>query len=473
MKQKFSELDTQIIGKELGNLLGERIKEVKGDKNSIILSFQKSSYGIFISINPQNYRLHIIKDSRVEYEFHPFHSHLKGLRFRGIKTPLGERIFYLLFEGKDRKGFPKRLILAVELTGKYSNAILVDSKGTILDAHKRVEESKSRVRTVIPGIRYETPPPKPDSLWKLEREKIETFLKKHFPYTKKEFEEKDPISILNLLQNSIENCIPVLYLSENFSPLYYSPMDVKNLSNLPRIYFKTYSEVIETYFRERGKSEEKRGKDPLIHLFSQLEKLKDFDMERKRGELIIANLHLIKRGVKKLIHNGIEIEIDEGEDPVELAQEYFRRYRKKKRGYYTLLNKIEQIKEGLIERKEKEERIEEHPKPYLEYYSPSGFKVLVGKNARGNELITFSIAKERDLFFHVKDAPGAHVILIKGGREPSEEDIYFAARIALEHSRVSQDKKGLVSITEKKYVKRAKGKRGLVILQKERVIHVR
>ncbi len=51
---------------------------------------------------------------------------------------------------------PYRLIL--EVMGKHSNLILVDEKGTVIDAAKRVYADMSRVRTVLPGDDYLPPP---------------------------------------------------------------------------------------------------------------------------------------------------------------------------------------------------------------------------------------------------------------------------------------------------------------------------
>ena len=470
MKQKFSELDTQIVKREIESILSNRVKEIRGDKFTITIVFSKTPYSIFASIKSNVYRLHLTKSYK-ENDLHPFHSHLKGLKLRGVKAPLRERIFYLLFEGRDRKGFPKRVILAIELTGKYSNAILIDSKGKIIDVHKRVDESKSRVRVLMPELKYEPPPQKQVSLWELEESKIGNFLKKHFPYTEREFGFFEPKDILSNLLSTIQKCTPVLYFDKNLSLLFYSPLDIKSLSDTPRAYFKSYSEALEMYFKEpEGHKKEKVLLTPLL---AQLERLRDYEEDKKKGELILSHLHEIENGLSKIKIDGIEIEIKEGKSPIEVAQEFFKRYRKKKRGYFKLLKKIESLKKREIEKKHKEKKIEESPKPYYEFISPSGFKVLVGKSAKGNEIITFLIAKDSDLFFHAKDAPGTHVILIKGEREPAEEDIYFAAQLALKHSKLAPDGKGLVTVTEKKHVRRAKGTRGLVILKKEKVIHVR
>jgi len=75
----------------------------------------------------------------------------------------------------------------------------------------------------------------------------------------------------------------------------------------------------------------------------------------------------------------------------------------------------------------------------------------------------------------VKDSPGAHVVLKSGKREVPEEDILFAARLALEHSSAALSGKGLVIATKRRYVAKPKAaKPGLVVVLKElRVVGVR
>jgi predicted ribosome quality control (RQC) complex YloA/Tae2 family protein len=144
-----------------------------------------------------------------------------------------------------------------------------------------------------------------------------------------------------------------------------------------------------------------------------------------------------------------------------------------RRGIEKLKRKIEGIESH---RKTTEERMEEPVEtlPYHTFTSPSGFKVFVGKNRRGNEVVTFKLAGPEDYFFHVKDAPGAHVIMKTGKREPEEEDIYFAACLALQFSKLKREGKGIVTYTKKKHVRRPPGAQpGLVTLREEKTIQVR
>ena len=66
------------------------------------------------------------------------------------------------------------------------------------------------------------------------------------------------------------------------------------------------------------------------------------------------------------------------------------------------------------------------------YISPSGNIVVIGKNSKENIQVTLS-GKQEDLWFHVKDSPGAHGLLI-GGAGCASEDIIFAAVQTAHHS---------------------------------------
>ena len=51
------------------------------------------------------------------------------------------------------------LTLTMEIMGRYSNVILTDENGKIVDALKRVDAEMSSQRLVLPGVAYQLPPP--------------------------------------------------------------------------------------------------------------------------------------------------------------------------------------------------------------------------------------------------------------------------------------------------------------------------
>ena len=84
---------------------------------------------------------------------------LSGAKLLDISQPSLERIVFLDFESVNELGDRVNLRLAVEIMGKYSNVILIDGRGVIIDALKRVDLSMSSQRLVLPNVKYELPPP--------------------------------------------------------------------------------------------------------------------------------------------------------------------------------------------------------------------------------------------------------------------------------------------------------------------------
>ena len=83
---------------------------------------------------------------------------LTGGRLVGLRQPGLERALYLDFDCVNELGDLTRLTLAVEIMGRHSNIILVDTDGTVLDAIKRVDWDMSSVRPILPGLPYAAPP---------------------------------------------------------------------------------------------------------------------------------------------------------------------------------------------------------------------------------------------------------------------------------------------------------------------------
>ncbi len=94
--------------------------------------------------------------------------------------------------------------------------------------------------------------------------------------------------------------------------------------------------------------------------------------------------------------------------------------------------------------------------------SPEGKRVLIGRNSRQNEKLTLRDAAPEDLWFHVKNAPGSHVVLKlkEAGNAPAgDDDIVFAAKIAAYYSSQRGGSKVDVDYTTVKNVKKIPGGR--------------
>ena len=136
----------------------------------------------------------------------------------------------------------------------------------------------------------------------------------------------------------------------------------------------------------------------------------------------------------------------------------------------THISDIEEIRTeleetGILKRKATKKNAEPNRKSnYLKYISSEGLEIFVGKNNKQNDDITFKISSKNDLWFHVKDMPGSHVVLKLKNETPSSLSILEAATLAAYHSKAKNSAKVAVDYTQRKNVKKQHGaKPGMVV----------
>ena len=100
----------------------------------------------------------------------------------------------------------------------------------------------------------------------------------------------------------------------------------------------------------------------------------------------------------------------------------------------------------------------------LEFLTDGGYRILCGKNNSQNDYITTKVAAKNDYWFHTKNIPGSHVVMVCGGEEPPEADFTQAAMIAAYYSKAQKGQNVAVDYTHAGNVKKPKGsKPGYVI----------
>jgi len=338
---------------------------------------------------------------------------------------------------------------------------------------------------------------------------------------------------LNEIKTIIVNkkYIPYLILNENtgdlvdLSPIYLSTYTGKEYSQFK---MDSFSSLIDRYYSEKiSKNAIKQKSSNLttilnkrIHsLTKKLLKLKEelkvaqtADDYQLKGELLTANIYKIKRGMKSIkvenYYNNnelIEIELKENKSPSENAQLYFKRYNKlqhaqvevKKQSEQSkeeldyceaIMNSIEiaedtesidEIKEELIEagyinKKSKQKKKKKQMKDYLKkYISSDGFTIYAGKNNKQNDYLTLKLANNDDIWFHTKDLPGTHVIIVKAGRKIPQLTLDEAAIISAYNSKGKMSSNVPVDYTEVKNVSKPSGaKPGKVIYVNNQTLYV-
>jgi NFACT N-terminal and middle domains/NFACT protein RNA binding domain len=91
--------------------------------------------------------------------------------------------------------------------------------------------------------------------------------------------------------------------------------------------------------------------------------------------------------------------------------------------------------------------------------SPGGCTVLVGRNQRGNEYISFSVARDDDIWMHSRGVPGAHVLIQqrRGSPTPTDACYQFAANLAVFYSDARAERKADVSTAQPKHLLKPRG----------------
>ena len=238
---------------------------------------------------------------------------------------------------------------------------------------------------------------------------------------------------------------------------------------------------------------------------------------RKYGELIMANLARIRKGDAEVVlpdlHEGghlkAVITLQPNLAPQANAEVYFKKARTADRrarlardkldvatrrlsDLTRVLDEIETIEDPrrLTEieekvlfvkppgRKEKPPEDEKAARLGIRprrYEIAPGWTVLVGRSARENDILTHRYASPSDLWFHARQAQGAHVVLRreKGKALPPPNILHKAAAIAAYYSKARTSTHVPVSYTEKRYVKKVrKGPAGTAAMLREKVVFV-
>jgi predicted ribosome quality control (RQC) complex YloA/Tae2 family protein len=108
----------------------------------------------------------------------------------------------------------------------------------------------------------------------------------------------------------------------------------------------------------------------------------------------------------------------------------------------------------------------------LHIQSRDGFTILIGKNSRQNEEVTFHQASANDIWLHARGVPGAHVIVKAGGRDIPRSTIEQAASLAAYYSQARGSTSVAVDYTLQRHVRHMKGGGpGMVIYEREKTLY--
>lgn len=111
--------------------------------------------------------------------------------------------------------------------------------------------------------------------------------------------------------------------------------------------------------------------------------------------------------------------------------------------------------------------------PYRSFYAGDGTEFRVGRGGRDNDELSFRHSRGNDLWLHVRGRPGAHVVIVRPGPQPTTELLVRGAQLALKYSGLLPGTRAEVSWTRVKELRKPSGLApGMVLLRKERVLYV-
>ena len=257
------------------------------------------------------------------------------------------------------------------------------------------------------------------------------------------------------------------------------------------------------------KNEHKKLAKKIVKLQKQLDQAENSEGYRIRGEILNANLAQVKPGMTEIElpnyyenNQPLKIKLDAALSPARNGQKYFTKYKKLRDSikhvkeqikiaqnnlnYFDTIQTaidnaepqdIDQINEelmnqGYIKKPQKPKRKKKITEKNLNKFRiSSGKTVLVGKNNLQNDWLTLKKANKTDIWFHVKNIPGSHVILQSD--QATEEDISETAEIAAYFSKAKNSAHVQVDYVQDKRVKKPNGaKPGFVIYTGQNSIEV-
>ena len=322
--------------------------------------------------------------------------------------------------------------------------------------------------------------------------------------------------------------VPIKIYRDRIFKDFYS-IDLKELSEKDKEKIDSISSLLEEFYNSKflrdslgSKSKElrravKKHIDKINRKISNQSNELNLALNRDKykvyADLISSNFHRIEKGSENVTVENFYNEMEEIEIPLDSkldgpgnASKYYKKYSKLKNAAVYLEEQInigkseveylesillnidfaetpdeiddlyeELEKEGYLKKRSKnnKKKRKDSQENYIKIKTEDGFDIYIGRNNRQNDYLTLKKAKKNDLWFHVKDAPGSHVILKNDNRDFSNSAMMTAAKFAAKYSSLSKSQNIPVDYTFKMNVKRHPAKKpGLVSYTNYKTINV-
>lgn len=400
------ELETYLIGSKI-----DKVHQPSKNELVFILRTRNGGYRLYLSCDGQSPRVHMTRYNLENPKVPPMicmllRKRLLGAVLTDIKQIRNDRILIFEFDGTTDVGDKTKYYVICEIMGQRSNIIICDNDYRIIDAIKRVDEEKSSVREILPGLKYELPPIPPkcdistdsaDIILKEILNRPEKMLSKALldtiegvsPIVSREiayrtvFGDKQVGMILDIekerlvaeietVKNEIsENKFFMLSSVDNV-PFDFSFSDIRQYGTaLIKKEYDSISELLDDFYFEKDKINRiKRKASDLFKILNnavertsrkinnrrlELEKSENREQLRIFAELITANQYrLLEKSSAYTVENyydncnTVDIPVNPALTAQQNAQKYFKEYKKATNAEKLLHNLIEEGEQELI-----------------------------------------------------------------------------------------------------------------------------
>ena len=492
------------------------------DRVSFSLFFGKNNLIFQVKDNSTIFYLKDEKDPNTDFQSKfllSLKKYLQNSILINIRQEGFDRIVYFDFEKLNQFGDVEKYTLIIEIMGKASN-IFLTSKDKILSALYFTSIDVGN-RVIMTGARYTLP---------FEEKKISPLYleDENFPFETETFMEKiegvgrafalECSQDYHTFKKYLSSYKPVMYEILNRGKIQkvltyneFSEFNQKENATLEneRKYFETLNEGLNTYFKTTITSNviSEKKKNLLKYVDSQIKKFKkieknikvdlkkneNFEKYKNIGDILAANMHQIKYGMKKITvfdfynNEEVTINLDPLLSPNDNLNFYYNKYNKGKRTILALdsrfldiqneIRYFEEIKMFIekendfigIEEIENELnlsnsgnkiknkiKLNKSKKRELLSFDYKGFQIFVGRNNKENEEISFSKGQPNDIWMHAKDIPGSHVLILRNNQKVPDDVLLHAATLACDYSKAKKGDKVTVDYCERKFVKKIK-----------------
>lgn len=446
-----------------------------GDKKQLIINVHPKDFAIYLT----SYKNAQLMTTQF---FQSLKKELTGAILVSISTYLTDRVILLEFISHDLIEGPVTKTLVFEAMGKYANLILI-SQHKIIDTYKKMFFDTGR--QLLPHAEF--------SFFPTDKKPFTAFTFDHISSPKDITNIYMGISTLTaiyLYENhkkpldlKVEPTIDLtshqVYVSDIFDHEHQKeyPQTISALFDIPKKVHQQSKLSYEQFIEKQRKKYEKKAEQLLAQQQSNNEKL----LMKNRGDLIYQSTLPLHEKRSSITVIDITLNLDPTLTLNENAQRFYHIYQKAKRGidpiqaqinanqqlidlfiaYQTYLSicqsdDLKDFEKDLepfgYKTKSKSLGSKKKQLPNIHIIKDEDATYIFGKNDQQNAYIAHQLAKSHDMWFHVKDAPGTHLIV--QSNTLNEAIIRKAAMLAAYHSSLSLSSSIPVDYTQICYLKK-------------------